>query len=105
MIHEDFMTELFQPVVEAAAIREAASPDAEARAALRSVRQQTKLTHPFLNDKQLDFIIDAAVGQIALGGTDDDLGTMVAREARTYAETIPFDATATFDGLLARGRR
>lgn len=105
MVHEDFMTELFQPVGQAAAVREAASPDAEARAAQRVARQQTKLMHPFLNDKQLDFIVNAAVGQIAMGQTDDDLGAVVAREATAYAETISFDATAAFDGLLARGRR
>jgi len=105
MIHEDFMTELFQPVGQAAAVREAASPDAEARAALRSVRQQTKLAHPFLDEKQLDFIVNAAVGQIVRGQTDDGLGTVVAREAKAYAETIPFDATAAFDGLLASGGR
>ncbi len=105
MVHEDFMTELFQPVVEAAAVREAASPDAEARAALRVARQQTKLAHPFLNEKQLDFIVNAAVGQIAMGDTDGSFETVVAREAGAYAETIPFDATAAFDGLLANGRR
>ncbi len=105
MIHEDFMTELFQPVVQAAAIREAASPDTEARAALRVARQRTKLAHPFLNDKQLDFIVNAAVGQIVMGETDDDLGTVVTREAVAYAETVPFDATAAFDGLLVSGRR
>jgi len=104
MIHEDFMTELFQPVVQAAAIREAASPDAEARIALRVARQRTKLAHPFFNGKQLDFIINAAVGQIAMGDTDDDLDVVVAREAAAYSETIPFDAIATFDALLARGR-
>jgi len=39
-----------------------------------------------------------------MGETDDDLSTVVAREARAYAETISFDATAAFDGLLAHGR-
>jgi len=104
MVHEDFMTELFQPAVQAAVVREAARPDAEARAAQRVARQRTKLAHPFFNGKQLDFIINAAVGQIAMGETDDDLSTVVAREARAYAETIPFDATVAFDGLLAQGR-
>jgi hypothetical protein len=48
--------------------------------------------------------LDAAVGQIAMGEPDDDLGTVVGREASAYAEPIPFDATAAFDGLLASGR-
>jgi len=104
MVHEDFMTELFQPAVQAAVVREAARPDAEARAAQRVARQRTKLAHPFLNEKQLDYIVNAAVGQIAMGETYDDLSTVVAREARAYAETIFFDATAAFDGLLAQGR-
>lgn len=104
MVHEDFMTELFQPVVHAAAVREAESPDAEARAALRVARQQVKRAHPLLNDRQVEFILDAAVRQIAVGTTDDPFEDVVAREATAYRDTVPFNAVAAFDALLS-GRR
>ena len=105
MVHEDFMTELFQPVVQAAAVREAASPHAEGLAALRSARQQTKRAHPFLNDKQVEYIVDSAIHQIVKGDTCDDLDVVVAREAAAYSETVPFNVTAAFDALLSSGRR
>ncbi len=105
MVHDDFMTELFQPVVEAAAVREAASPYADGLAALRSARQQTKRAHPFLTDTQVEYIVDRAVRQIGMGDTADDLDVVVAREAAAYSETVPFDVTAAFDALLSSGRR
>lgn len=105
MIRDDFMTELFQPVVQAAAVREAASPYADGLAALRSARQQTKRAHPFLDDKQVEYIIDSALHQIAMGDTYDDLDVVVTREAAAYSETVPFDATAVFDAMLASGGR
>ncbi len=105
MVHEDFMTELFQPVVQAAAVREAASPYADGLAALRSARQLTKRAHPFLNDKQVEYIIEAALRQKEMGDTYDDFDVVVAREAAAYSETVPFNVTAAFDAMLANGGR
>ncbi len=105
MVHDDFMTELIAPAVQAAAVREAASPYADEMAALRSARQQTKRAHPFLDDKQVEYIIDSALRQREMGQTYDDFDVVVAREAAAYSETVPFDATAEFDALLSSGRR
>jgi len=105
MIHDDFMTELCAPVVQAAAVREAASPYADGYATLRVARQQIKRAHPFLDDGQVEYIIDSALRQRERGQTYDDFDVVVAREATAYSETVPFDATAAFDAMLANGGR
>lgn len=105
MVHDDLMTELLQPVVQAAAVREAASPYADELATLRAARQQTKRAHPFFTDKQVAYIVDRAVRQIAMGDTYDDFDVVVAREAAEYSETSPFNAVAEFDAMLANGGR
>lgn len=105
MVHDDFMTELFAPALRAAAVREVASPYADGLAALRSARQQTKRAHPFLDDKQVEYIIDSALRQREMGQTYDDFDVVVAREAAAYSETVPFDAVAEFDALLSSGCR
>jgi len=105
MVRDDVMTELFAPAVQAAAVREAASPYADELATLRAARQQTKRAHPFFTDKQVEYIIVSALRQREMGQTYDDFDVVAAREAAAYSETIPFDATAAFDAMLANGGR
>jgi len=90
MVHDDFMTELFQPVVQAAAVRETAGPEDEGSAIIREAKASILKRHRRLTDAQATYVLDHSINVFAADPySDESFGAVVTRESDAFVETLP----------------